>query len=104
MRSAAVGEHQFALGDLLDRKLVNDVVPRVEGGWLDGAQSFPHSAVAFEAGAKGDLPHSVASSHSALGLGVRQLVPQGAAGSVAESVPQPYMELTNNSNEQVPTN
>jgi len=48
MRSAAGREHQFALWHLLQRKLVNNVIPWVKCGWFYCAQSFPYGTVAFK--------------------------------------------------------
>lgn len=58
----------------------------MDAGGLQGSKSTPHSAVAFESGTKCNLQDGVAFLHSTFGLSVGQLVPRGAAGSVAESV------------------
>lgn len=81
MMSSGLGDGQ---GDwrLLHRELINDAIPGADLGWTYSAKGPPHSTITLEPGAKGNLPHSVASLHSALGLSVRQFIPQGAAGCV----------------------
>lgn len=65
--------------------LVDAIQPRVAAQWLlHGAQRAPHCAIAFEARAKGDLPHAVATLHALFRFHVCELVPQGAAGGVAK--------------------
>jgi hypothetical protein len=49
------------------------------------AERLPDGAVALEAGAEGDLPDAVALPDAALGLAVGELVPERAAGGVAEA-------------------
>uniref|UniRef100_A0A8R7R280 Uncharacterized protein n=1 Tax=Triticum urartu TaxID=4572 RepID=A0A8R7R280_TRIUA len=51
-----------------------------------GLDALPRRAVALEPGAEADHPHAVAPAHAPLGLDVGQLVPQRAAGRVAEPV------------------
>jgi len=65
---------------------VDAVVPGPVGGRLDAAEALPHGAVALEPAAESDLPDAVAAAHPALGLDVGELVPEGAAGGVAEAV------------------
>ncbi|CAH9089163.1 unnamed protein product [Cuscuta epithymum] len=82
--------HSVVCGSMIDLDWVamDRVCPGVR--WVGvrgkGAEGSPNRAVALEAGAEGDLPDAVSSGHAALGLGVGQLVPQGAAGGVAEAV------------------
>jgi hypothetical protein len=72
--------------DELHRVAVNAVLPGAVGRRLDVAQGVPHGAVALEPAAEGDLPDAVAAADAALGLHVGELVPDGAAGGVAEAV------------------
>ena len=66
---------------------MNAVEPRISGmADLIIAERLPNGAVALDAGAEGDLPDDVTLAHSVLGLHVRELVPDGAGGCVAESV------------------
>ncbi|TVU31170.1 hypothetical protein EJB05_22845, partial [Eragrostis curvula] len=77
---------------------VDAVHPRVAaavaswGGGVVGAhgrhvaERAPDGAVALEPGAEADLPHAVAAADASLGLGVGELVPERAAGRVAEAV------------------
>lgn len=81
-----------ALGRLrLERRgfdgIVDDTIqPWTAKGSLHCAQRPPHRAVAFEPRAEGNLPHAIAALYPLLGFHVGQLVQQGAAGCVAESV------------------
>ncbi|TVU31167.1 hypothetical protein EJB05_22842, partial [Eragrostis curvula] len=77
---------------------VDAVHPRVAaavaswGGGVVGAhgrhvaERAPDGAVALEPGTEADLPHAVAAADASLGLGVGELVPERAAGRVAEAV------------------
>ena len=74
---------------------MNAVYPRVAVAATAGAvgvhgrhvtERAPDGAVALEPGAEADLPHAVAAADAALGLGVRELVPERAAAGVAEAV------------------
>jgi hypothetical protein len=70
----------------VDGVAVDAVVPGPVGGCLDGAEALPDGAVALEPAAEADLPDAVTSVHAALGLDVGELVPERAAGRVAEPV------------------
>uniref|UniRef100_A0A453RAC1 Uncharacterized protein n=1 Tax=Aegilops tauschii subsp. strangulata TaxID=200361 RepID=A0A453RAC1_AEGTS len=69
----------------VDRVAADAVGPRALGV-ARGLDALPRSAVALEPGAEADHPHAVALPHAPLGLDVGQLVPQRAAGRVAEPV------------------
>ncbi|THU53233.1 hypothetical protein C4D60_Mb10t12270 [Musa balbisiana] len=75
------------LDDIRDvnRVAVDAVGPGAIDQGLDGAQAFPHRAIALEPAAEADLPHPVAAPHPPLGFNVAELVPEGAAGGVAEA-------------------
>ncbi|BAS82627.1 Os03g0181550, partial [Oryza sativa Japonica Group] len=68
------------------RVLLDAVQPRAARRAAHAADGAPHGAVALEPGAEGELPHAVAAADAALGLQVRQLVPDAAARRVAEAV------------------
>ncbi|KAB8115726.1 hypothetical protein EE612_056420, partial [Oryza sativa] len=72
----------------LDGEAVDLPRPRVAlvGVGLDGAERPPHGAVALEPGAERDLPRRLSAADAALGLGVRELVPERAARRVAPPV------------------
>ncbi|RRT43835.1 hypothetical protein BHE74_00031587 [Ensete ventricosum] len=52
----------------------------------DSRCRLPHRAAALEPGPERDLPHPVATTHSAFGFQVRKLIPDAAARRVAEAV------------------
>lgn len=68
------------------RQLVDTIRPGTAGRRRKRPESSPNGAVALESGAKGDLPNTVASFNSSLSFRVRQFIPRGGTGCVAEPV------------------